>query len=82
MMRRSAWRVAHTFHGDFPRGRVRTLCTKDVHTLNKEAIALKMTNELYTYLLQHTREPGLLQKLRIETSMLRGARMQVLHSRA
>lgn len=81
-MRRGAWRVAHIVHGAFSRGRVRTLCNKDVSTLNKEAIGLKMTNELYTYMLKHTRESPLLQKLRIETSTLRGAQMQVLFMRS
>lgn len=72
------WRVAHRCHAVAARDRARTFCTKDTSTINKQAIGLKMTNELYTYLLQHTRESPLLQKLRVETSTLSGAQMQVL----
>ena len=38
---------------------------------------LVMSDDLYAYVLRHTREPAVLRALREETSALRGARMQV-----
>lgn len=45
--------------------------------INKQPINMKMNDELYAYLLKHTREPEILRKLRNETAELNGARMQI-----
>ena len=38
---------------------------------------IDLDNRLYAYLLEHTREPEILRKLRVETATLRGSQMQV-----
>ncbi|GAX78968.1 hypothetical protein CEUSTIGMA_g6408.t1 [Chlamydomonas eustigma] len=43
----------------------------------KVPASMNMTTELYTYLLEHTREPQVLQDLRDETAAMNGSHMQI-----
>jgi hypothetical protein len=45
--------------------------------VNKEPISTAMSPQLYSYLLAHTREPEVLQQLRLETAGMQGGHMQV-----
>lgn len=70
-------RASERPRGGGARGTRARSVARDARTGPWNTAPLVMSDQLYSYLLTHTREDGVLRTLREETATLRGARMQV-----